>query len=74
MAKSSSRSARSFERTARASPVQSRSPRITVIPRKTRIGLQVTGIAAESAIHSGNSGNERMISIERWTTLSTQPP
>ena len=44
------------------------------IERQQALITQVTGIAAESAIHSGNSGNERMISIERWTTLSTQPP
>ena len=72
--KSSSRSARSFERTARAKPVQSRKPRITVMPRNTPIGLQVTGRAADRAIHNGNSGNERMISIRRCTMLSIQLP
>ena len=72
--KSSSRRARSFERTARASPVQSRKPRMMVIPRKTPIGLQVTGSAAESAIHRGSSGNERMISMSRCTSPSIQPP
>ena len=41
--KSSSRGARSFERTARASPVQPRKPSMMLIPRKTPIGLQVTG-------------------------------
>ncbi len=74
VAKSSSRSASSFERTARPSPVQSMRPRITVMPMKTPMGLHVTGKAADNAIHNGSSGNERMISINRCTTLSTQPP
>jgi hypothetical protein len=39
-----------------------------------RRGLHVTGSAADSASQSGISGNERMISIVRWVTLSTQPP
>ena len=45
-----------------------------VMPKYTRIGLQFTGSAAESAIHSGSSGNERTISMKRWITVSIQPP
>ena len=74
VAKSSSRSASSLERTARASPVQSTRPRITVMPRNTPMGLQVTGKAADRAIHRGSAGKDRMISMSRCTTLSTQPP
>ena len=45
-----------------------------VMPKKTRIGLQFGGSAAESASHSGSYGRERRISISRWMTWSTQPP
>jgi hypothetical protein len=38
------------------------------------MGLQFTGSAAESAIQSGSSGNERTISMKRWIALSIQPP
>ena len=64
----------SFERTARARPVQSSTARITVIPKKIRIGLQLMGRTADSAIHRGNSGKERMTSMLRCTLASTQPP
>ena len=37
-------------------------------------GSQVTGSAADSAIHSGSSGNERSTSMTRWIAMSIQPP
>ena len=69
--KSSSRSDSSFERTARASPVQSSRPRMIVMPKNTRIGDQLTGRIAESASQSGTCGSERITSIRRWLRLST---
>ena len=63
--KSSSRKARSFERTARARPGQSSRPKMMVMPKNIKIGDQVTGKAADSAIHNGNCGNELTISIKR---------
>ena len=74
LTKSSSRNANSLERTARAKPGQSNRPKMIVIAKKIRIGLQLTGRAAESASHNGNSGSERRISIVRDTLASTQPP
>ena len=45
-----------------------------VMPKYTSTGLQVTGRAADSAIHSGSSGNDRIISMKRWISVSIQPP
>jgi len=42
--------------------------------KKTVIGPQLTGTAAESASHIGSSGSERVTSIARETAASTQPP
>ena len=55
----------SFALTASARPGQSRSPRIRVMPKKTRIGLQLAGSAAERASQSGSSGRDRRISMTR---------
>ena len=73
-ANSSSRKERTFERTARARPVQSTSPRMSVMPKKTHRGSQVTGSTALSESHKGIIGKLRTISIRRWMMVSVQPP
>ena len=73
-AKSSSRKASSLERTARACPVQSIRPRISVMPKKTHKGSHSTGRAALSDSQSGMTGKELMTSISRCIILSIQPP
>ena len=62
-AKSSSRKASSFERTVRAAPGQSSSPRMMVTPKYFTSTDHVGGIAAASAISSGNVGIDLKISI-----------
>ena len=47
---------------------------MTVMPKNTRTGDQVTGRIAESAIQSGISGNERNTSMTRCARPSIQPP
>ena len=42
--------------------------------KKTETGPQFAGMAADSASQMGSSGRLRMISIDRITILSTQPP
>ena len=72
--KSSSRSARNRLRTSRPSVVHPTRERMTVIAKKTRIGVQSRGRAAVSASQIGMVGSDWSSSIRRWITRSGSPP
>ena len=72
--KSSSRRARKRPRTSRPSVVQPTSERITVMAKKTWIGVQSRGSAADSASQIGIVGTDCSSSMIRWITWSVLPP
>ncbi len=72
--KSSSRSARNRPRTSRPRVVQPTSERMTVIAKKTWIGVQSRGSAAVRASQMGMVGSDCSSSMSRWITWSAMPP